>query len=254
MLMAPRRRNHWVVLSDAVGSLGVGTQAVVGATEAERLALLRTLRSPRGRYSAERAAQLSGVPHRTVYEWQQRGVWVPDYVHANPMQWSYRDLVFLRMLLFLRRKGNDRPVASQRVLDYCKLVETHDVAPTVVRSDGHGMILAGEDFDRLTGESVWEVAADFMDAHDLLEPIPGESAGPLWQPNLHQPSERTVVLPWVMAGEPCVQRTRVPTSSVWALRTQRELSPVDIVRLYPGLTVEDVEDATELERRLRRAA
>lgn len=98
-----------------VQSVGVGTnQAATEATEAEKLALLRVLRSPRGRYSAERAAQLSGVPQRTVYDWQAKKVWVPDYAKASPMQWSYRDLVFLRLLLWFRRRehGPFRGVCS----------------------------------------------------------------------------------------------------------------------------------------------
>ena len=148
----------------------------------------------------------------------------------------------------------DRSEASARTLEYRRLIESGVVDTTVVHSDGHGMILGGEDIDRVTGESVWELAVTLMEQHDLMDPIKGESGGPIWQPNLRRPSDRTVVLPWVMGGEPCVKRTRVPTASIWALREHRALRPADIVRLYPGLTTEDVEDATELERRLRAAA
>lgn len=221
------------------------------SAEAERVALLRALRSPRGRYPAERAAQLSGVPHRTVYDWQAKKIWVPDYAKASPMQWSYRDLVFLRLLLWFRRRGMDRPEAAERTRAYRRLIESGAVDTTVIRSDGHGMILGGEDTDRITGESVWALAVAMMEQHDLLEPIRGETDRPIWQPNLRRPSDRTAVSPWVLAGEPVVRNTRVPTVSLWALRNQRALRPADIVRLYPGLTTEDVEDATELERRLR---
>lgn len=221
------------------------------SAEAERVALLRALRSPRGRYPAERAAQLSGVPHRTVYDWQAKKIWVPDYAKASPMQWSYRDLVFLRLLLWFRRRGMDRPEAAERTRAYRRLIESGDVDTTVIRSDGHGMILGREDTDRITGESVWALAVAMMEQHDLLEPIRGETDRPIWQPNLRRPSDRTAVSPWVLAGEPVVRNTRVPTVSLWALRNQRALRPADIVRLYPGLTTEDVEDATELERRLR---
>jgi uncharacterized protein (DUF433 family) len=194
------------------------------------------------------------VPHRTVYEWQAKGIWVPDYARANPMQWSYRDLVYLRMLLWLRRKGMERSAAATRVKLVRHLIETDAIDTTVVRSEGQGLIFEGEDVDRLTGAGVFPEVMDVLDEHDLLDPIPDESSGPLWLPNLRRPSERTAVSPWVMAGEPCVQDTRVPTVSLWALKTERALRPADIVRLYPSLTTEDVEDATELERRLRRRA
>lgn len=229
-------------------------QGATTTTDAEGALLLRALRSPRGKYSAERAGQLSGVPNRTVYEWQARKIWVPDYAKASPMQWSYRDLVYLRMLLWLRRKGMKRSEAADRVRMVRHLIETGAIDTTVVRSGGQGVIIEGEDTDRMTGEGVFTEVNKLVDEHDLLDPIPDVSTGPLWLPNLRRPSERTAVSPWVMAGEPCVKDTRVPTVGLWALHTQRALRPADIVRLYPGLTTEDVEDATALERRLRLSA
>ena len=241
-------RSGWTV----VRSFRVGTGAAT--SDLERAMLLRALRSPRGRYSAERAGHLSGVPQRTVYEWQAKDVWVPDYAKASPMQWSYRDLVYLRMLLWLRRKGMDRPAAVARVRLMRHLIETESIDTTVIRSEGQGLVIEGEQADRLTGAGVFAVVNEVVDEHDLLDPIPDLSEGPLWLPNLRRPSVRTAVSPWIMAGEPVVQETRVPTVSLWALQTERALETADIVRLYPGLTTEDVEDATKLERRLRKPA
>jgi uncharacterized protein (DUF433 family) len=86
----------------------------------------------------------------------------------------------------------------------------------------------------------------------LLEPI-GELGGKarLWAPDLVTPSTFTFISPWVMAGDPCVARTRIPTASVHALREERGLGTGEIVELYPGLTFEAAEDAYHLERRLR---
>lgn len=216
-----------------------------------RVMLLRALRSPRGLYTAERAAQLSGVPSRTVYEWNASGAWQPDYRRAKPMQWSYRDLVFMRMLLWLRRKGMDRPAAIRYVSHVRQLLQDGEIDTTLFRSGGHGVIVEGEDIDRLTGATVFSLVNEVVDEHDLLDPIPDETTGPLWLPNLRRPSPRTSVSPWVMAGEPCVDQTRVPSTSLWALREHRSLGTADIVALYPSLTSDDVDDAINLERRLR---
>ena len=53
--------------------------------------VLFAFRHPRGRYTTERAGQLSGVPARTLYDWAKEGVLAPDYP-GRPMAWSYRDL------------------------------------------------------------------------------------------------------------------------------------------------------------------
>jgi len=73
----------------------------------------------------------------------------------------------------------------------------------------------------------------------------------LWAPDLVDPyHSHTGTSPEVLAGEPCVVRTRIPTSTVAALAADRGLSAPDIVS-YPDLTVETAEDALLLERRLR---
>jgi hypothetical protein len=60
--------------------------------------VLHSLRHARGQYKADRAAQLSGIPRSTLYDWQRSDVLVPDFAGASPMAWSYRDLVFVRVL------------------------------------------------------------------------------------------------------------------------------------------------------------
>lgn len=62
-------------------------------SETQRQELLQAMRHPRGRYSADRASQLSGVPTSTIYDWQRNDIYVPDFGGASPMAWSYRDLV-----------------------------------------------------------------------------------------------------------------------------------------------------------------
>jgi uncharacterized protein (DUF433 family) len=84
-------------------------------TESERRLVARALRQPRGRYVAERASQLSGIPARTLHDWAAAGVLVPDWGGARPRAWSYRDVVYVRLLAWLRSKGMDRASAAARV-------------------------------------------------------------------------------------------------------------------------------------------
>ena len=73
-------------LGPAILSLVSVTGAVLSS--ADRALVLRALKYPRGRYSAERASQLSSIPARTLHDWATSGSLVPDWVGARPRGWS----------------------------------------------------------------------------------------------------------------------------------------------------------------------
>lgn len=125
---------------------------------------------------------------------------------------------------------------------------------TEVRSDGSIVLLGEETVDRLTGQQVLDGMASCLPDFDLLEPIAELGRKRLWGPDLLTPSHLTVISPWVMGGEPVVRATRIPTSSLHALRHERGLGTDRIIALYPELAAEQVDDAIALEDRLRRAA
>jgi uncharacterized protein (DUF433 family)/DNA-binding transcriptional MerR regulator len=225
-------------------------------TEDERTLLRDALRIPRGRYSAERAAQLSGVPRRTVYHWAQTGTLVPDY-DDSPKAWSYRDLVYLRLTAWLRTTRLPLPTVVDRVSTWrTHFALDHDVDP-VVSTDGVGTgVGEGFDVDSLSGQGVFDTMVNTVVTFDLLAPIEANGLGltHLWGPNLVRPSKHTAISPWILRGEPCIRGSRLSTGAIYALRTQRRLEVADIVDLYPGVEARSVVDALELELRLRTAA
>jgi uncharacterized protein (DUF433 family) len=226
-------------------------------TEAERKAISYALRHPRGRYAAERASQLSGVPRSTIYDWRREQVFAPDFTHAQPVMWSYRDLVLLRLLAWLRQGGMPRPVAAQKV----GLVRAHLSSGSEVRfirATARDVILRGADDavfedDRdnlLPSTDFYDLLATF-DLHEPIDELRSARRGPVWAPHLVTPSAHSFISPSVLAGDPCIERTRIPTSAIHALHTERDLPVAAIVDLYPGLTVQAAEGAIDLERRLR---
>jgi uncharacterized protein (DUF433 family) len=225
-------------------------------SQSERKSIAYALRHPRGRYAAERASQLSGVPKSTIYDWRRVNVYEPDFTSASPAMWSYRDLVLLRLLAWLRQGGMDRPVAAQKV----KLVKSQlssGVEVQYIHATATDIILNGDGDDVIDDRHNLLPFSDFfrlLSTFDLLEPIEelrNARRGPIWAPDLVTPSEHSFISPWVLAGDPCVERTRIPTSAIHALRVERALPAEAIAELYPGLTVEAANDAIELERRLR---
>lgn len=223
-------------------------------TKNEQQLVLFAFRHPRGHYSAERAGQLSGVPARTLYDWADAGILVPDYATARPKAWSFRDLGYARLLAWLRQQGQDRPRAATRVADLRAVMADAAQQVTEVRSDGSIVLLGGETVDRLTGQQILDGMTSFLAVFDLLEPIAELGRQRLWGPDLLAPSHLTVISPWVMGGEPVVRATRIPTASLHALHHERGLDADHIVALYPELDTEQVDDAIALEDRLRHAA
>ena len=214
--------------------------------------VLQSLRHARGRYPAERAAQLSGIPRSTLYDWQRNGVYVPDFAGGSPMAWSYRDLVFVRVLAWLRNDvRTPRPVAAERVSTLKRHISAGKRV-TMLHADRETLAADGDVSAPLEGRS--RLFADLLQTFDLTAAVEdfGRSAR-LWGPNLVTPSSHTYISPWVLGGDPCVEKTRIPSASIYSLRTERGLDTAEIVSLYPGLDEVAAEDAFELEARLRGA-
>ena len=228
------------------------SEAREGLTAEARSLVLRALKYPRGRYDAERAHQLSAIPARTLHDWATADVLVPDWFGAKPRGWSYRDIVYARLLAWLRSKHMDRSQASERVRFVRELLEKSEVDPSV-HSDGTIFLIGNEGTDRFTGQQAFDGLVAVLDVFELTEPVEGISKGELWGPSLVRPSTHTYISPWVLAGEPCVEGSRVPSATLYALRKDRGLEAPAIHDLYSGLSVEAIEDALAFETRLRAA-
>lgn len=223
-----------------------------GLSAVDEKAVMYALRHPRGRYLADRAAQLSGVPRSTLYDWRRESIYVPDFGMTSPVAWSYRDLVYVRLLAWLRQLGMTRPDAAERV-HIVKERIAQGARVRMIRSDGRTLLLDDEaqlgpnllPFDDFLG---------LLRRFDLLEPVEElrrRGRDRVWAPDLVTPSDHTHISPWVLAGDPCVAQSRIPTAAIHALRAERGLATADVVDLYPGLTAEAADDAYTLERRLR---
>jgi uncharacterized protein (DUF433 family) len=213
------------------------------------------LRHARGQYNVARTSQLSGIPVSTLYEWSRHNAYVADFEKSTPMSWSYRDLVFLRLLAWLRQRGMERRLASGQV-ERLKSAFSSGLDIQYLYADRHSLFYEDERSDRESGYSIlpFDDISALLGVFNLLEPINelGGNRGKLWAPDLQSPSRHTRISPFVLAGDPCIVETRVPTSSIHALRISRGLSVNEIMDLYPILTTESIEDAFQLEQLLRR--
>jgi uncharacterized protein (DUF433 family)/DNA-binding transcriptional MerR regulator len=226
---------------------------VADLTPEERRSIARALRRPIGRYNAERAAQLSGVPSRTLYHWAKEGHLKPDFGDWEPKQWSYRDLVLARLFAWARSKAMPLATTEREMADLRRRLASRQLDPSHrLRATPIGIYPEGESVDHVTGSAAMPSVLEFLDTFDLLEPVDHSKA--MWGPSLVHPSTWTAISPDVFAGEPIIRHTRTPTSALYALQEDRGLDVAEIVTLYPGLRPEQVADGLELERRIRRVA
>lgn len=216
-----------------------------------------SLRNPRGHYDAKRTAQLSGIPRPTLYEWRRNEVFSGDYPRSSPQIWSYRDLVLLRLLAWLRQGKMERYLAADKIENIrshlSEAVEIRRVYATRRDVILDGPKSSGVRDDRRNILPFTDFA-NLLRTFNLEEPVNElrrSGSVHLWAPDLIRPSLWTRIIPWVLAGEPCIRSSRVPTSTVFALHIERKLETKAIAELYPGLSRESIADSIGLEMRLR---
>lgn len=227
------------------------TIAMAELTPEESRAIARALRRPIGRYNADRASQLSGVPRSTLYSWIRNGHLVPDFAEWDPTQWSYRDLVLARLFAWVRKAGMSASLTAKEVAEVRRKLADRTLDPTLrIRATKFGLYPEGESVDDLTGMQAIPAVLELVQGFDLIAPVDA-NVDRLWGPSLVHPSAFTAISPDVFAGEPTIRRTRIPTAALYALHEDRGLSSADIAHLYPGLAEEQVDDGLALERRVR---
>jgi DNA-binding transcriptional MerR regulator len=96
-------------------------------------------------FSTAMAAKIAGVKKTTLENWVQRGILSPSITshsthRTQPRQYTFRDLVAIRVLVVLRDAGIDLG-GLHRVVDYLtkrtSLSATDALASTLLITDGH---------------------------------------------------------------------------------------------------------------------
>lgn len=208
-----------------------------------------------GAYPADRAAALSGVPKSTVYYWARNGHLVPSVSESNVKLWSYKDLLALRTIYWLRRPKSkfEREIAAtsmkkvQRALAAIKSLnlELFENGQSVIAVAYDGEILLNHPagpLQLLDGQLVDRDLVDILAPFPVLEGSTG--------PHLQQPRPLLRIMPRKIGGAPHVLDTRVTTEAIFALH-DRGLTDDLVARIFPFLSREQIAQGVDLEEQLQ---
>jgi uncharacterized protein (DUF433 family)/DNA-binding transcriptional MerR regulator len=219
-------------------------------TEVVTSSRLNILAAGDGCYEAARASALAGVPRSTLYLWARNGLVTPSVSPVQEKLWSYRDLLVLRAVSWLRRaKSEVPPSPMSQIRQALSLAADLGVDPWAERASGILVDRTGEVFLRADDRVLNMRGQPTVIGHetlDLLNPFGG--ADGLHGPHLVTPRPHLRIAPATLSGEPHVAHTRIATRTLAAL-AQDGYTPAQIARMYEILPGE-VEEALDLERAL----
>lgn len=202
-----------------------------------------------GVYDLLAAAYLLGINERTIRRWSQKdAAGHPPLVEpTHGWAFSFHDLLSLAVIAVLRQRkikptgvrntilylkdlfGVDRPLAHERIV-------------SALSTAGESVILA----DYAVDVSARGQGALLPTIERYLRPVQYGTDG---LARLWRPADRVLVDPKVQVGHPCVEATRVTTSTLAGRYAQGERVPAIAKDLQ--LDVDDVRAAIDFEHKLR---
>lgn len=190
---------------------------------------------------------LTGATPSQLERWRRIGVLVPETRAKRPPLYSFRDLVALRTLVFLRAQTSGQRLARAfSTMDMLALTEhpsryslgTDGDTIVVLDPDSHQTV----DLVRNPGNAVH---ATFADVFRSFEDFRGRPVV-----DFQRPSEHLQVDLRTLGGWPTVQNTRVPYDLVAQLVDNESVFPEDVTELYPNVSAAAAQDAVEFSAKV----
>lgn len=190
---------------------------------------------------------LTGATPSQLERWRRSGVLVPETRAKRPPLYSFRDLVALRAMVFLRAQTSGQRLHRAFVtMDLLALTEH----PSRYRlgTDGDTIVVIDPDSQKpvdLVRNPGNAVHATFADVFHSFEDFRGRPVVDFYRPSEHlQVNLRT------LGGWPTVQNTRVPFDLVAQLVDNESVFPEDVTELYPNVSAAAAQDAVEFSAKV----
>ncbi|MFE5853526.1 DUF433 domain-containing protein [Streptomyces sp. NPDC056500] len=196
-------------------------------------------------FPVDLTAVLSGASVSQLHSWRRTSLLEPE-AQANPVRYSFRDVVALRTFVYLRSQ-----LPLQRIRKAMEQLKRWDLtdhpAAYVLRTEGDSVFLVQEeraiDLVRRPGqEGIWSLVDVFAPFENMQGRAVADLRNP--RPSLEVKEQR-------LGGWPTIQGTRVPYDAVAKLVTGG-VPAKDVSRFYPTVGVAGASDAADFHQEVVR--
>lgn len=195
------------------------------------------------------AATLSGTTPSQLRRLRERGLVVPEVRPYRPPIYSFRDVVLLRTLAFLRQEVSLQRIGKAfRSLDMLELTDH----PSAYRfgTDGKTILVEhdGQALDLVEHPGQIELFT-FEDITRQFRNFRGDLVA-----EFRHPAPNIEVLPRRLGGWPTIERTRVPYDVIANLVDFDTILPEDVPSLYPSVTADAARSAVSFAAKVEALA
>lgn len=196
-------------------------------------------------------SKLTGATPSQLHRWRRDGLLIPEVSPGRPTLYSYRDLVALRSMAFLRSR-----TSSQRLTKAWNGLDVMDLADHPARysfgTDGKVIFVKTPDdsvvdLTRSVGNSVVEHTFE-----ELFEEFEDFKHRPVV--NFSRPSRFLQVHPRLLGGWPTITDTRVPFDAIAHLVDFATVFPADVDEYYPAVSEAAARDAIQFNEQVEAIA
>lgn len=197
-------------------------------------------------FPADLTATLTGTTPKQLYSWRRHDLLVPEISSGNPPLYSFRDLVAVRTVSFLRARMSLQKIrqafTTLREFDYTDHPSTYRFGTdgkTIAVADADGVVV---DLLKNKGQlylfTMEEVFREFTN-------LQNETVV-----DFEHPRPRLQVTPGRMGGWPTIEGTRVTFDTVAGLVDGDSIRPEDVEYYYPSVSAEAAQDALSFAKQV----
>lgn len=190
---------------------------------------------------------LTGATPSQLDRWRNQGVLVPEKRAKRPPLYSFRDLVALRTMVFLRAQtSGQRLVRAFGTLD---LLSLNDHPSRYSLGTDGDTIVVEDPYSHQTVDLVRNpgnaVHATFEDVFRSFKDFRGNPVV-----DFKRPSQYLTVDLRTLGGWPTVEHTRVPYDLVAQLVDFDTVQPEDVTEFYPSVSADAARDAVDFSAKV----